>query len=430
MLGEDQRKRYDTYGAWLVPLLAITLAMGILWWTGPDDERFRIDEAHKISETYFYRLLEEGDLSNPDWLRHPVDRSNPPVGKFLFGLSMRMQGIDRPRDLSVARFLEVHRVHEPPKEVAAHYRSALAPIRRVSLISATLLAAVLAWAAFRLSGTLAALLTTSFYLGSDLTRGYARAGVFDPMLTLIATLTLIPLVVLWKRKGEAAWLGPAIAAGLLAGIASQVRLSGAIVFAGILGVTILLIITTRRWVHLRIAAAAVLSAAITATAINPFYWSIPSTTRGLVDALSGNEMLPLRIVQRYQIQLRDLSAILGEVTAHRSLSIDEKLQFFTEQVTGDWAGLVMFLGAAIAIGTLLVRRFRNPAVLFVAVWSLSIVISFLFWLPVAWPRYGLFIVPMMALMGGTGWARILTSPGVFSSRVVRPGPPNPGEEPG
>lgn len=401
---EDGR---TTPGTWLVPLLAFAVSFTILSLFAVDDERFRIDEAHKISETYFYRLVESKDFANPDWLRHPVDRSNPPIGKFLFGLSMRLHGVELPADLKVARYLEERQIHEPPGELSVLYRSALTSIRRVSLVSAALIAAILSWAAWRLGGPLAAVLTTSLYLGSDLTLGYARAGVFDPLLALMATVTLVPLLLLWKRKGVSGWMLLSIAAGAAAGLASQVRLSGAIAFAGIIAVTVLLIVTTRRWVHLRIPAVAAISAIIIATIVNPFYWTAPSPASGLDAELAGSQLLPLRIANRYVIQLHDLSNILRETTGSESLSMSGKWQFFTEQVTGDGSGLLMFLGACIAIGLLFVRSRRTPELLFTSIWTMSIVLAFLVWLPLAWPRYGVFVVPMMALLGGMGWERIL-----------------------
>lgn len=411
---EDRRK---IYGTWLVPALGFAVSLIVLSLWAVNDERFRIDEAHKISETYFYRLLKSGDFANPDWLRHPVDRSNPPIGKFLFGLSMRLHGVELPADLKMARYLEERQIHEPPGEVAVLYRSALSPIRRVSLVSAALIAAILSWAAWRLGGPLAAVLTTSLYLGSDLTLGYAKAGVFDPLLALMATVTLVPLLLLWKRKGVSGWMLLSIAAGAQAGLASQVRLSGAIAFAGIIAVTVFLIVTTHRWVHLRIAAVAAVSAIIIATIVNPFYWTTPSQGSGLDAELAGNQLLPLRIANRYEIQLHDLSNILRETTGSEPLSMSGKWQFFTEQVTGDGSGLLMLLGAYIAIGLLFVRARRTPELLFTSVWTLSIVVAFLVWLPLAWPRYGVFVIPMLALLGGMGWERVLRQVKPFLRRV-------------
>jgi len=408
--------RWKTHRTWLAPALAFALSGIILSLWAVNDERFRIDEAHKISETRFYRLLESGDFHNPDWLRHPVDRSNPPLGKFLFGLSMRLHGVELPADLKVARYLEERQIHEPPGEVNVLYRLALTPIRRVSLVSASLIAAILFWAASRLAGTLAAILTTCLYLGSDLTLGYARSGVFDPLLTMMATATLIPLVLLWERKG-AGWVWPSIGAGAAAGLASQVRLSGAIVFAGIIGVTVLLIVSTQRWSHLRITAVAALSAILLATGINPFYWATSPSGSGLAAELSGDQLLPFRIAIRYQIQFQDLSNILRETAGAESLSFIGKWRFFTEQVTGDWSGLLMLLGACLAIGALFLRALRTPDLLFASVWTLSIIATFLIWLPLSWPRYGVFVVPMMALLGGMGWGRVLRHVKLFSREV-------------
>ena len=53
---------------------------------------FRVDEAHKISESAFLRLWLNGDVSNPAWSANIVDRTNPPVGKYALGAAILLSG--------------------------------------------------------------------------------------------------------------------------------------------------------------------------------------------------------------------------------------------------------------------------------------------------------------------------------------------------
>src|SRR5688572_29635188 len=56
------------------------------------------DEAAKISESFFARLILRGDFSNPAWFAHEIHRTNPPVGKFIFGVAMILAGEEPPLD--------------------------------------------------------------------------------------------------------------------------------------------------------------------------------------------------------------------------------------------------------------------------------------------------------------------------------------------
>ena len=59
---------------------------------GSKKVHFHPDEAHKISETYYYHLFFNGDISNPDWHNDFYARTNPPVGKYIMGALLDLQG--------------------------------------------------------------------------------------------------------------------------------------------------------------------------------------------------------------------------------------------------------------------------------------------------------------------------------------------------
>ncbi|MDM8542402.1 phospholipid carrier-dependent glycosyltransferase [Desulfococcaceae bacterium HSG9] len=59
---------------------------------GSKSVHFHPDEAHKISETYYYHLFFNGDVANTDWHNDFYARTNPPVGKYIMGALLDIQG--------------------------------------------------------------------------------------------------------------------------------------------------------------------------------------------------------------------------------------------------------------------------------------------------------------------------------------------------
>jgi 4-amino-4-deoxy-L-arabinose transferase-like glycosyltransferase len=201
---------------------------------------FRIDEAHKISETWYLRLIERGDFHHPDWLSSPIERANPPAGKVIFGLAMQAAGVELPRDGTFA-------MHPDPRGKPAELRSALRPTRMVSVLATAGTAAL----ACLLAGPIASLL----FLGSFVTRTYADAAVYDALLTffVVAAAVSIARKVTWPRT---------VAAATLAALAFDTRASGIIALLGI-------IVLIRDW---RKALAAIAICFVVATALNPVCW--------------------------------------------------------------------------------------------------------------------------------------------------------------
>ena len=335
----------------VVPLLIFVASAAWLWATGNLDGDFRIDEAHKISETYVLRLIERGDFRNPDWLSSPIERSNPVVGKVLFGLAMQLAGVPLPSDMSFA-------ANPDPRGKPTAYRPALLPTRIVSLAATAGTAAL----ACILAGPIASLL----FLASFLAAAYGTVAVFDPLLTffIVGAAAAVADRPSWPRTSIAA---------VISALAIDTRLSGVLALLGVLSLV-------RDWRKGAVAAAICLAATI---ALNPFYW------------VPGGGSLP----HRFAMQIHDLNALLAATGEHRLTAL-EKMRFVSEYAFGDMVGVATLIGLLLAI--------RRPVPRSL-IWSVVIVVAFTAWLPVGYPRYVLAVIPAFAVGAAIGYRHALVA---------------------
>lgn len=341
-----------------LPLAVFALSAVWLAITGNFGGDFRIDEAHKISETYFLRLIERGDFRGPDWQSSPIERANPPVGKVLFGLAMQIARVPLPADMTFA-------AHPDPRGKPAQFRPALLPTRIVSLLATAGTSALLCL----LAGPIASVL----FIGSFLVHTYGTSAVFDPLLTffLVAAAVPVALRVTWPRT---------VAAAVLAALAFDTRASGILAIMGVLT----LLIVHRRFGQ---AAAAIAIFFAVATALNPLYWS------------AGG----------YVTQFRDLNAVLAATGEHR-LGPLEKIEFVSEYLFGDLIGFLTLLGLPFAI-----RRPPAP----ILWWCLAVAVAFTAWIPVGYPRYVLTVLPAFAIAASFGYRQLVVIGGHFVERRRR-----------
>jgi len=378
---------------------------------------FRIDETHKISETVFWRLLRAGEISAPEWFAHPVDRANPPVGKFLFGASIEIHGVDLPTDPAPGRPSGAGLRDRAAEQL---HRARLIPVRRVSALATGVTAAVLVAAALLLHGRLAALLTLFFYLGSELVRYFATTAVFDPLLTLFVTATLLPLLMLWHSPPLSRAIGATAAAALFAALAWQTRVSGLLAL-GAIGLMLIAaavrgqgsgvrgqVVTKSLLTGSALFCLAVIVCGIVGTAINPFYWSRPLDPR-VEPRFRESRLLPLRVAHRHAQQLQDLEEIYArERPLHPHLTPAGKFRFAAEILLSDWTGLAMAAGLLLAIYLRLRGASRQSSTTsFALLWSAAIAGGIILWLPFPWPRYLLLALPPLALLGAIGWSDLV-----------------------
>lgn len=406
MAESPQRARRTAMAAMVGRLLPLFMFVAVLLMGIPrtfSPAVYRIDEAHKVGETYFLLLALRGDFSHPDWFREIEQRTNPPVGKYLFGLSALLHGAELPPDLEMAR-AGLESV-QPPPELGRRYGPALVAARRVSVVATALTAMVVCLAAWRLSGMAASLLAVALYLGNFLTQTSAATAVFDPLLTLFVTLILLPLLPLWKGSRRDFWWS--CLAGLISALAFQIRASGLVALGAIVAVLLVLSVHRRSARPLLLAATAVAVCLVAATVINPFYWAVPDDD-ALASRMASDDPLPIRIVKRYGIQIQDQQRALEEAQRRGgALRLAERPRFVAETALADWAGMLSLAGLLLALFFLARSSAREPLLL-ACWWGLPIILLMLLWLPLPWPRYVLVLVPPLSLIGALGWAQLLS----------------------
>ncbi|MFN2443625.1 MAG: hypothetical protein ABR517_13170 [Thermoanaerobaculia bacterium] len=381
-------------------LLSATLVSAILTSRGSLSGSYRIDEAHKLSETVFLRLLLEGRFADPAWFGHIVDRTNPPAGKYLLGLGLLAQGQTLPDRPSLS-ILSVDGTIPPmhPPEETLPYEPLLIPGRRAALAATALTAALLSWIALRFATPLAAVVTVVLFAFSFPVLGWGASAIFDPFLTL-AILAPLPLLVSLADRAASARLARLVTAGALCGVAFQIRFSGGVALAAALACTVWLLAPGRRQMVTG-CAALIAAAAVTAVAINPYYWAAAPAGEFASSPL-------LRVPRRLALQIADLGALSALVSGNAEVLETPlmKARYVAEIAFGDPLGVVgMVLAiAAIAAATRLLRRDRPTAVIFI--WAVVVVIVYGGWLPFAWPRYILPMMPALTLLAGLGAAEV------------------------
>lgn len=344
---------------------------------------FRIDEAHKISESAFLRLWPHG--SDPAWTMYIADRANPPVGKYLFAISILLAGQRIPPlptlaavspDRAAAAFY--------PAEVMRRYEPYLPAARRVATVCMALIAALVAWCAARVGGVLGATVAVALLLTNYVTQLLWATAVFDPILTLFA----MALLAIAAARPRVATL---ILLGAIGALAFQTRLNGALFFVVTLAVVLPRARLRALW--------SLLAFAVVTLAVNPYYWPNP----------------PARLAA----QLHDARVLLAEAPAPLT-TLGAKWRFFFEVVGGDVAGLLLFLGAIGGAIALAVRwRTLEERERVIGVWSAATIAVFVVWLPVAWPRYLLATVPPLCCLAAIGCGALQRA--AINSRVVRVG---------
>jgi hypothetical protein len=368
-------------------------------WRGP----FRIDEAHKISETAFLRLWLEGDLRSSAWFANVIDRTNPPAGKYAFGLAILLSGQELPPLPTLAVHSpdgDIPRLH--PDALSAPYRQYLMPVRAASAISVALTAALLAATLTRYDGWLAALVACGLFFLHPVTTAYATTAVFDPLFALFF-MACIPLVAFAAGSGTARRVAMAAAlVGIVSALAFQTRLNGILAGAIAMGFLGAASGPNKRRV-LAALAIALGSFAATTLAVNPFYWSTPERTSARFSTPAGLTRPMVRLAQ----QKEDLERLAAPLRQRRpeTHSLSGRTRYATARLRSGAAGVSLLLGAAAAV-TLLARRWRTRtrAIQVAVAMSLVVAMTMILTLPMPWQRYLFVVIPPLALLAGFGTA--------------------------
>ena len=285
------------------------------------------------------------------------------------------------------------------------YRRTLEAMRFVSILATAGTAAIVLFMAMRLGGALSALISVLLYLTNFLTQAFAATAIADPLLTFLVVASALPLFHVWNRADRRVPAWTLFVCAMICALAFDTRATG-LVALGAAGLSLLYLSWSRRSRAFLFAVGALSVLTITiATALNPYYWAQPRPSPAIPATFQAHHPLPVRIADRYAEQWSDLELLVANNAASQETlaSPEQKIRFLFETMFADWSGILLFAGlacTAILWGLSLSAR-KGPDPFFLC-WCLPIVIVVMAWIPFAWPRYLLLIVPELALIAGAG----------------------------
>ena len=376
------RRTWTVIGAALgLALLQFVSYAGLGFLRGP----WRIDEAHKLSETVFLRYLLSGDLSSSEWFCSPVERANPPVGKFLLGAGLLAQGVALPQSPSLSATSLGPDHYVPPsfsEETSAPWLYARAAGRATALVAASLTGALIFVILVRVAGWWPGLVGWTVWSTSYITVLYGTTATFDPILTLLIVATALP-----GLADSSPTLRFSVLTGVFSGLAAATRLTGAISAAAVVA-TWLVFSRTSRW--LRHSAILLAAAVVTLIVVDPFLWA---PAQSCLDTHAGNP------IARMGVRLSDLRS-LSEMLESRGAAdwSISRPRFALEYLAGDVPGLL----ALIPVGASILAVYRNPRLRPLALWAVVMSVGLLLWMPFPWPRYLTTVAAGFAVLAGCG----------------------------
>ncbi len=407
---------------------------------GDDAPGFHIDEAHKAGEAYYYHLFfEQGDLDHPDWTRDFYARTNPPVGKYVFGAALAASG-HPVRNHDIQHAFDAH-WSEPERLRTLVPDGVLRTTRRTSAVFGALICAAIFVMAYRTFGTLAGLIAVVLLLGNPYFARYSQRGLTDSILlfhlALIVPVAFWSAGVLrrhWRSDAPTAvrrWLvilaATAIVPGVVIALATASKLNGAL--AGFAYAAVVILVALQRpsvkplWRRLGLATAAIALAVVVSVtvfvAINPFFYDDPF----------GKMVRTLETFRDWTL-LQQISPGGGAFTLHqktsavghyglRSLHLPLATYLGTAgtwlTVLGFSAGVVALVGACLGLSletrqdeqTDATRQRRVTDARIVASWVLVCILGITLWLPLTWDRYMLPPYLAVALTTAIGLVALL-----------------------
>lgn len=405
---------------------------------GADTPRFHIDEAHKAGEAYYYHLFfEQRDVEHSDWTQDFYARTNPPVGKYVFGAALAATG-HAVRDHKLQHAFDEH-WSNPEQLRKLVPDDVLRTTRRTSAVFGALICTAIFIMGYRTFGTAAGLIAVALLLGNPYFEKHTQQGLTDSILMF--HLALIVPVGFWAAgvlrrhwqsidpptMGRWATIVAAtvIVPGLAIALATASKLNGALTgFAyggGLVLVSLQRPAATSLWRRLGLGLAVSLLAGILAVmlfvAINPYYHD--HTFERLVQTFQT-----FRDWTLYQqispgggaFCLQQKVSVVGHF-ALRSPYLPLPTYLGTAgmwlTVLGFSSGLVALVGTSLGLSVKAVDQAdatshqRTTDARMLLAWIAVCVVGITVWLPLAWDRYLLPPYLAIALMTAVGLVVIL-----------------------
>ena len=432
-------------GAWRVSVVFVCalvyLAGGIRVGPGGDRPPFASDEAHKLSESYYYHLFfEEGAWRHPDWQADFYARTNPPVAKYVFGAALAAAGWHvRDQRLqedfgSLWRTRDVLRrkVPDPMLRVA----------RGVSAAYGALVCALLFWIGQRAGGPIAGLLAALLLLTNPNFLAAARRGLTDTIvlfhLTLIVPASLWSVRTLRERSGWGRLLAmTALVPGVVVALATGSKMNGALsgpVYA--VSLVLAALVEPGAWRRGRLVARSVLAAGLTAVvavavlvALDPTLYDRPLARLLESFVVWGDWMVKQQIDPGFALfDVRERAAFASVLALRTPGVVRPRLVGVLESnllIVGFCLGLASLAAASL-------RQTRTAATapaagdaIVVLCWIVGVVAGVTLWMPVARYRYALPPIVAISLTAAIGLA-VLPRAGRLIVAAARRSPLAPG----
>ncbi len=426
-------------------LAGALLPIGVFLWgyhSHPPANGIIEDEVYWIGSAYYYDLaVIQHDLYSPDWQLLPA-RENPPVGKYVFGLALQAMGSRIRSPDALSAFYLYFSQHPKAWGQGEDYQKRLAVTRRISpsgvqalqarrfpiderdlwicrrvnlvmTLAATLALYALACLFLELPGAIAA--ATLFVLQPAVVTA-SRVALIDMIALAFSTLCVLALARAvrhaWPSEQRISWLwasGQALLVGTLLALACGTKMN-ALIVAALVGGTgafyALRGVLGRRGNDL-VLAAALFAALAWATglfiALDPTLY--PDVGAGLAALFDE----PKR------------AAAIQDSFLKRGLHSTAARIRWLAQETFTWRPLGLILA-----GFLLYHAIRgprnNPVFWLVGAWWLLTLVLLLAWLPFAFSRYILPLVPPSALLAGGVVDTLVPLLRNRASRVLGPQP--------
>ncbi|WP_406696731.1 phospholipid carrier-dependent glycosyltransferase [Singulisphaera sp. Ch08] len=219
----DPASRRWTRISWLGAIVIGTVALFAFAYDLPSEPSF-VDEWAYLSQTYYADLWIARDTNRAEWLEYPA-YDLPPLPKYLFGLSLRAGGYQRPGRAAAMKWYEDTRSQSGTTDSLMIARW---PTVFIGMLGCLAVYGLGTLAFDRRVGALAAL----FLIVNPLYRLHARRAMSDVIAESLILLTACAFLWAWRRLldgrfGPTAWLMAGLA-GLAGGLAPLAKLNGAL----------------------------------------------------------------------------------------------------------------------------------------------------------------------------------------------------------
>ncbi len=391
--------------------------------------QFHIDESHWIGTSYMFEAYFKGEFWSDAWRDNQHTVTNPPVPRYVIGVSRFMAGY---------RIPDLNRAWNYKRNVNFNKRMGAMPSENLlwwSRLPMAILAVFSIWMGFlfikKMGGRTAAYIWLVIGIASPFFLLQTRRAMAEaPILffvMLAAFLCYRALKNLDDEAGEAYWKVYVylMLSGLCIGLAAEAKMNGLSVLAGVVVATALVIWKKREALGKKIRAVAFLSVLVAfATAVS-FFGSYPYLWPDLLG----------RSVHVFQNRIEEMKYQSNNHASDAIETLDERLTIIPMRIFNDYAlfnfngafllnGILTIMGIAISLAQIRIwfktGKDGIAAVTILAVAATASIPSF--FTLIDWDRYYLFPVffSSMAIAIGLGWLlqRVYTL--ILRVRTVHP----------